>query len=413
MERKDFLNEVYGYEYIKDELFLIRSWYLDKKIDEDKFDLLPKGILFYGGPGNGKTLLLREFSQSFGFKVFVFKGEEEELDKSLTKLYEEARKEKKAIIVIDELDRLVDKDQKFERVLQAELDGYTKNINILTLASANQIRRLPESLLRAGRFDRKFLIEVRGFNNLKSVIDGFLNQRNFKLKEEDVDELTNIFKTSSISEIKLIFNNVYFRYGTNANLKNFIDEYFLNENGYIELNKNINIPKDVSVHEAGHALYIYKYTKTMKFGGVICNGMEGNTFNSFVEDYDNLNTRTEKVEVALSGLVAEEVIYKKHDIGSSNDLEKASDLAFRLTNRTLVDGFGYFCPEVAYINKADASEYENKIFAIRANRYLKKKYRLVKRRLKKEKKLLFKIAERIETNKSLTREELIALVKHN
>ena len=209
MERKDFLNEVYGYEYIKDELFLIRSWYLDKKIDEDKFDLLPKGILFYGGPGNGKTLLLREFSQSFGFKVFVFKGEEEELDKSLTKLYEEARKEKKAIIVIDELDRLVDKDQKFERVLQAELDGYTKNINILTLASANQIRRLPESLLRAGRFDRKFLIEVRGFNNLKSVIDGFLNQRNFKLKEEDVDELTNIFKTSSISEIKLIFNNVY------------------------------------------------------------------------------------------------------------------------------------------------------------------------------------------------------------
>ena len=413
MERKDFLNEVYGYEYIKDELFLIRSWYLDKKIDEDKFDLLPKGILFYGGPGNGKTLLLREFSQSFGFKVFVFKGEEEELDKSLTKLYEEARKEKKAIIVIDELDRLVDKDQKFERVLQAELDGYTKNINILTLASANQIRRLPESLLRAGRFDRKFLIEVRGFNNLKSVIDGFLNQRNFKLKEEDVDELTNIFKTSSISEIKLIFNNVYFRYGTNANLKNFIDEYFLNENGYIELNKNINIPKDVSVHEAGHALYIYKYTKTMKFGGVICNGMEGNTFNSFVEDYDNLNTRTEKVEVALSGLVAEEVIYKKHDIGSSNDLEKASDLAFRLTNRTLVDGFGYFCPEVAYINKADASEYENKIFAIRANRYLKKKYLIVKRRLKKEKKLLFKIAERIETNKSLTREELIALVKHN
>ena len=109
-------------------------------------------------------------------------------------------------------------------------------------------------------------------------------------------------------------------------MKNFIDEYFLNENGYIELNKNINIPKHVSVHEAGHALYIYKYTKTMKFGGVICNGMEGNTFNSFIEDYDNLNTRTEKVEVALSGLVAEEVIYKKHDIGSSNDLEKASDL---------------------------------------------------------------------------------------
>lgn len=47
MERKEFLKNVFGYHKIKDELYEIRSWYLNEKNDEGRKEFLPKGILFY------------------------------------------------------------------------------------------------------------------------------------------------------------------------------------------------------------------------------------------------------------------------------------------------------------------------------------------------------------------------------
>ena len=67
MEKSEFKN-VYGYQEVKNELNLIKSWYEDPTILGNPKITLPKGILFYGDPGNGKTLFVREFLDNLMFR---------------------------------------------------------------------------------------------------------------------------------------------------------------------------------------------------------------------------------------------------------------------------------------------------------------------------------------------------------
>lgn len=186
ISRNEFLTKVYGYEGIKDELYEILGWYLNNDLEEDKKEFLPHGILFYGDPGQGKTLLMREFAKTFNYKIFVLEGDKENLDEVLVSTYKEAKKEEKgAIVIIDEVDRLVERDTKLERVLQTELDGFKKEGNVLTLASANFYYDLPDSLVREGRFDRKYEIKVFNNKELKDIIKHLLKDRGFNIEKVD------------------------------------------------------------------------------------------------------------------------------------------------------------------------------------------------------------------------------------
>ena len=67
--------------------------------------MLPKGILFYGDPGEGKTHIVREYSKSFNYPIFVIEGNDDNVLDEVVKAYENASKEKNAIVVIDEIDK--------------------------------------------------------------------------------------------------------------------------------------------------------------------------------------------------------------------------------------------------------------------------------------------------------------------
>lgn len=412
MERSNFLSNVYGYKAIKDELYEVRSWYLNKEllIDNDKKEYLPKGILFYGEPGFGKTLLLREFASSFDYKVFIIEGDSENLDEVLLATYKKARLEKNAIVVIDELDRLVAKDTKLERVLQMELDGFNKEGNILTLASANDIDDLPYSLLREGRFDRKFNIRITDKNELKEIIYKFLEIRGFKLDDYEIEELTLNLRHEPISLIRTIFNNVYFRYGINATLENFINEYTFIDSGCITNKENFKVDDFVAIHEAGHALYLYKLTRKLDVLRVICNEDGGRTYNASFDSIDDLDTRLDNVEVSLAGIAAEELFFNGHSVGADEDLERAYRVSFRLVNRTMINGLNYFSLRDDYYSIDETSEFENKLFAIKTNKFVKKKYRLVKKQLKKYKDEILLLASYIKENKGITRKEIVKLL---
>lgn len=407
MERKEFLNKVFGYERIKDELYEIRSWYLDEKLEEDKREYLPKGILFYGEPGYGKTLLIREYAKSFDYKIFIVEGDAENLDEVLAKTYEDARKEKNSIVIIDELDRLVDKDTKLERVLQMQLDGINKDGNVLTLASANYIFELPDALLREGRFDRKFKIEIHDKKELEEILNNLIKIRGFNLNQNEIDELSQHLKYQSVSSIKSIFNSVYFRYGLNAKIDDFINEYLFNDTGEIPDNDNLIVKDDVAIHEAGHALYIYKYSQKYKFLRVIITKDGGRTYSSPIEVFDCKKSMIERLDISLAGMVAEKILLKEYDTGSRDDLNKAYDKAFDLVNKHLICGFNYFCSDYNSRHKDEISEFENKLFAKRANKFMKKRYKIVKRRLRKYKKEIALLGKIIKEKKGLTFDGLV------
>ena len=150
--------------------------------------MLPKGILFYGEPGEGKTHMVREYSKSFGYPTFVIEGNDDNVLDEVVKTYEKASKEKNAIVVIDEIDRLIEKDDKLTRILMAQLDGF-KTSTVLTLATCNYYFSIPEALRRPGRFDRHLQLFISDDSDLLDVIRGFSTDAGIKLNENDETEL--------------------------------------------------------------------------------------------------------------------------------------------------------------------------------------------------------------------------------
>ncbi|MHC1625709.1 MAG: proteasome-activating nucleotidase, partial [Methermicoccaceae archaeon] len=136
--------------------------------------LPPQGVMLYGPPGNGKTLLAKAVAHSTNAKFIHIVGSElvqkyiGEGARLVRELFEIAREDAPSIIFIDELDAIGSKrydstsgDREVQRTLMqllAELDGFDPRGNVKVIAATNRPDILDPALLRPGRFDR--LIDV-------------------------------------------------------------------------------------------------------------------------------------------------------------------------------------------------------------------------------------------------------------
>lgn len=189
-------------------------------------------------------------------------------------------------------------------------------------------------IIREGRFDRRFKVDIHDEESIKTIISKLLEDHNFEIinDKEGVEELILHLKYDSISKIKSILNSVYLRYGKNAILDDFIKEKYHSVTGIYKRITNYMVPEYIAVHEAGHALYLYKFSKSKKLLRVICDSQIGITYSTNNSRYSNRESEVESLQIALAGFIAEELILKKHDIGSALDLEKAFKIVFKLMN---------------------------------------------------------------------------------
>jgi len=406
-----FLSKVYGYSKIKEELKLIQKWYYDLEKLGDKRSLLPRGILFYGPPGEGKTLIVREYSKSFYYPVFVIEGNSDNLEGEIVDAFSKARKEKNAVVVIDELDKLIEKDTKLIRVLQSQLDGFNSEGNILTLATSNDFRGIPEALLREGRFDRKFGVCPTDKKDFKEMIKGFAIDTGLNLTSEDITELTEDLFRYPVSTIRATFNNVSLRYGSDCTIDDILNIVDFISTGFANKNSNFSVSKNAAIHEAGHAIYLHKYCKTKEFLRIYFNNDGGNTVYKNLLDYVTIEERIETIRCALAGLIAEEIILGFHGVGCTEDLEKASESSFGLMNRTCVNKVDYFCGLSTYYDRKNSSEHAIKIFDQKTANFISKNYKIVKRQLKKCKKEMLQIASFLIKHQEIKRDGFLNILK--
>lgn len=406
----NFLSNVYGYSQIKEELFIIQQWYFNNEKLGNKLNLLPKGILFYGPPGEGKTHLMREFSNSFNYKIFVIEGNEDNLQEEIVSAYQKAREEKNSIVIIDELDKLIEKDTKLTRILQAQLDGFNNTDNILTLATANDYDSIPEAILRDGRFDRKFKVSTYNKEDFRLLIDGFARDADLHFNETEIEELVDELYRYSVSTVRSIMNNASLRFGSNCSVKEIMNTADFLNTGFIKKDNSFKVSKELAIHEAGHAIYIYKCCDSQKFLRIYFNENGGCTVYNEPDEYETTNSRLEVIRGALAGLVAEDLIIGNHGVGCGSDLEKAYDFSFRLMNRTCIKGIHTYCTVDGYFDRSKISEHSNKIYDKKAMRFFAKQYKVVKKELKKYKIEIKKIADYLMSNKEMRREEFIKLV---
>ena len=127
-------------------------------------------------------------------------------------------------------------------------------------------------------------------------------------------------------------------------------------------------------------------------------------------DYENRESRIDYMQGGLAGLVAEELLLGKHDLGCCSDLEKVHSYAYKLLNRTCINDVGCYCNDREIHNPEKRSEYKAKILDKREINFVRKQYKLVKRRLRKYKKQISRVANAIMQGNKINNNELTKLI---
>jgi len=158
----------------------------------------PRGILLYGPPGSGKTLIARAVANETGAFFFLINGPEimskmaGESESNLRKAFEEAEKNAPSIIFIDEIDSIAPKREKtngeVERRIVSQMltlmDGMKSRANVVVMGATNRPNSIDPALRRFGRFDREIDIGIPDQTGRLEVLR--IHTKNMKLSD-DVD----------------------------------------------------------------------------------------------------------------------------------------------------------------------------------------------------------------------------------
>lgn len=167
----------------------------------------PKGVLLYGPPGCGKTLIARAVAHETDVRFFSISGPEimqkfyGESEGHLRKLFDEATKQAPSIIFIDEIDSIAPKreelggEHQVERRVVAQLlslmDGLKTREHVIVIAATNLPNALDPALRRPGRFDREIVIPIPDRHGRLEILE--IHSRSMPLaKDVNLDRLADI-----------------------------------------------------------------------------------------------------------------------------------------------------------------------------------------------------------------------------
>jgi proteasome regulatory subunit len=204
----------------------------------------PHGILLYGPPGNGKTLVAKAVAHRAKATFIRMSGSElvqkyiGEGARLVRDVFNIAREKAPSIVFIDEIDavgsrRTYDGTTGSSEVnrtmvqLLAELDGFEKRGDVRIVAATNRIDLLDPALLRPGRFDRIIEIPSPDTEGRKEIFK--IHTRNMKLENVDFEELVKMTEGLSGAELKAIVTEagmfVIRRKGKSVTMQDFKDAY--------------------------------------------------------------------------------------------------------------------------------------------------------------------------------------------
>ncbi|OKL37312.1 AAA family ATPase [Domibacillus mangrovi] len=315
----------------------------------------PRGILLYGPPGTGKTLLAQAIAREMGASFFSSSGSAfTELfvgvgASRVRSLFKEARKQKPAVIFIDEVDALAgrrkthggEEGEKTLTELLVQLDGGHDNDGLLFIAATNRKDMLDEAFLRPGRVDFSFHVTLPDARGRKEIID--IHARGKNMTENaaamlhDLAEATVGFSGAELSALFETASRSAIRSGRDTIEKKDFD-YALDRTILGTSTRPLADPatkRRVAIHESGHAL-VAALTKpgSVRKATIIPRG-QALGYVAPVPKELHLSTASElidQVAMILSGGVAERLYLGEHSIGVSGDVQQAKQILERMVD---------------------------------------------------------------------------------
>ena len=365
--------DVIGLEPVKEQMKEYINYFKHRNEYLKKGCKIPKGLIFSGEAGTGKTLLAKALagesnisflstSGSDFIESFVGAG-----SKKIKNLFKLARELEPCIIFIDEIDS-IGKDRKktmnrhseynsILNTLLSELDGFTENNNILVIAATNLVETLDKALVRSGRFDIEVSFDKPNITERKEMFKLFM--KNISLHhtvENNLEQYINILAKQTagltgadISSIvnhaimlymKRLHNNDFTimeledKYGAGATLDDLINSIADISIGLVKRERSMTDKEKniVAHHEAGHALvaYLLNNCDSPVKVSIIPRGRSALGYSQQEPNDKKLYSKNEllsQICILLGGRTSELIVFNSVTTGASDDIEKLTKIA--------------------------------------------------------------------------------------
>lgn len=325
------LGNVIGHENQKKEILNVINWFKRSKELKAKGVSIPRGVVLFGDPGNGKSLMIKEIIRCVDAPVFVFQGEQTNIVQGIVDVFKEARNAGHAIIVIDELDLLINKERRVVRALQENLDGVESTDDILVLAATNYIREIPGPLLRNGRLEKLIRIPYPTGEEALKLLKKHFKEFNVPLPEDlDEDELSLSLTGISCAGVKAVVNDVVLRNGFENITTEMIDDSIYNITDRVkDAPEEDNL--EVAIHESAHAVVAKAFPQFFIINRLNISGASGQFHAKEVErGFWPYAKVIADIKISMAGNLAQKIICKGGSRGADEDLQNARIDAYNI-----------------------------------------------------------------------------------
>ncbi len=348
--------DVAGVDEAKEELKEIIDFLKDPKKFINIGAKIPKGVLLMGPPGTGKTLLARAIAGEAGVPFFSISGSDfVEMfvgvgASRVRDLFDQGKKSAPCIIFIDEIDAVGrlrgaglggghdEREQTLNQLL-VEMDGFETNEGVIIVAATNRPDVLDPALLRPGRFDRQVVVDIPDIKGREKILAvhskkiPLSREVDLKVIARGTPGFTGADLANLVNEGALLAARKNRKRVSMQDLEDAKDKVLMGPERRSMLISNEE-KEVIAYHEAGHTILgiltgadpIHKVT-------IIPRGRALGITMHLPKDEKHIHPKSYWINQIIKlygGYVAESIKYSDTSTGSSNDIERATDIARRM-----------------------------------------------------------------------------------